>query len=100
MKRQYIPIEGQSELVKDISSGAVLNINSDAINKARMRKVREAEKEKELVELKNDISEIKQMLSQLTKKMVEPNKFLSRTMHQISGMNHHMLTTQRILTIM
>jgi uncharacterized membrane protein YgaE (UPF0421/DUF939 family) len=73
MKRQYIPIEGQSELVKDISSGAVLNINSDAINKARMRKVREAEKEKELVELKNDISEIKQMLSQLTKKMVEPN---------------------------
>jgi uncharacterized membrane protein YgaE (UPF0421/DUF939 family) len=71
MKRQYIPIEGQSELVKDISSGAVLNINSDAINKARMRKVREAEKEKELVELKNDISEIKQMLSQLTKKMVE-----------------------------
>jgi len=73
MKRQYIPIEGQSELVKDISSGAVLNINSDAINKARMRKVREAEKEKELVELKNDVSEIKQMLSQLTKKMVEPN---------------------------
>jgi|TARA_R110000823_G_scaffold290960_3_gene409258 hypothetical protein len=73
MKRQYIPIEGQSELVKDISSGAILNINSDAINKARMRKVREAEKEKELVELKNDVSEIKQMLSQLTKKMVEPN---------------------------
>jgi hypothetical protein len=73
MKRQYIPIEGQSELVKDISSGAILNINSDAINKARMRKVREDEKEKELVELKNDVSEIKQMLSQLTKKMVEPN---------------------------
>jgi len=73
MKRRYIPIEGQSELVKDISSGAILNINSDAINKARMRKVREAEKEKELVELKNDVSEIKQMLSQLTKKMVEPN---------------------------
>ena len=73
MKRQYIPIEGQSELVKDISSGAILNINSDAINKARMRKIREAEKEKELVELKNDVSEIKQMLSQLTKKMVEPN---------------------------
>lgn len=73
MKRRYIPIEGQSELVKDISSGAILNINSDAINKARMRKVLEAEKEKELVELKNDVSEIKQMLSQLTKKMVEPN---------------------------
>lgn len=73
MKRQYIQIEGQSELVKDISSGAILNVNNDSINKARARKTRAAEKEKELVELKNDVSEIKQMLSQLTKKMVEPN---------------------------
>ena len=73
MKRQYIQIEGQSALVKDISSGAVLNVNNDSINKARSRKIREAEKEKELVELKNDVSEIKKMLSALTKKMVESN---------------------------
>jgi|TARA_R110002074_G_scaffold182666_2_gene347667 hypothetical protein len=73
MKRQYIQIEGQSALVKDISSGAVLNVNNDSINKARSRKIREAEKEKELVELKNDVSEIKKMLSALTKKMVDQN---------------------------
>lgn len=73
MKRQYIQIEGQSALVKDISSGAVLNVNDDSINKARSRKIREAEKEKELVELKNDVSEIKKMLSALTKKMVDQN---------------------------
>jgi len=73
MKRQYIQIEGQSALVKDISSGAVLNVNNESINKARSRKIREAEKEKELAELKNDVSEIKQMLSALTKKMVDQN---------------------------
>ena len=49
MKRQYIQIEGQSALVKDISSGAILNVNNESINKARNRKIREAEKEKELV---------------------------------------------------
>jgi|TARA_B100001093_G_C26180065_1_gene739435 hypothetical protein len=73
MKRQYIQIEGQSALVKDISSGAILNVNNESINKARNRKIREAEKEKELVELKNDVSEIKKMLSALTKKMVDQN---------------------------
>ena len=73
MKRQHIQIEGQSALVKDISSGAILNVNNESINKARNRKIREAEKEKELVELKNDVSEIKKMLSALTKKMVDQN---------------------------
>tara|TARA_B100000768_G_scaffold39913_1_gene38781 strand:- start:60686 stop:60910 length:225 start_codon:yes stop_codon:yes gene_type:complete len=73
MKRQYIQIEGQSALVQDISSGAILNVNNESINKARNRKIREAEKEKELVELKNDVSEIKKMLSALTKKMVDQN---------------------------
>ena len=72
-KINSIKIQGHPNLVKDLNSGAILNINSDAINRARMKKKLDAEKEKELAELKNDVSEIKQMLAQITKKMVEPN---------------------------
>lgn len=68
-----IKIQGHPNLVKDLNSGAILNINSDAINRARIKKKLDAEKEKELAELKNDVSEIKQMLAQITKKMVESN---------------------------
>ena len=38
-----------------------------------MKKKLDAAKEKELVELKKDVSEIKKMLAQLTEKMVESN---------------------------
>lgn len=72
-KINSIKIQGHPNLVKDLNSGAILNINSDAINRARMKKKLDAEKEKELAELKNDVSEIKQMLAQITKKMVESN---------------------------
>lgn len=72
-KINSIKIQGHPNLVKDLNSGAILNINSDAINSARMKKKLDAEKEKELAELKNDVSEIKQMLAQITKKMVESN---------------------------
>lgn len=72
-KINSIKIQGHPHLVKDLNSGAILNINSDAINRARIKKKLDAEKEKELAELKNDVSEIKQMLAQITKKMVESN---------------------------
>jgi hypothetical protein len=72
-KINSIKIQGHPNLVKDLNSGAILNINSDAINRARIKKKLDAEKEKELAELKNDVSEIKQMLAQITKKMVESN---------------------------
>ncbi len=72
-KINSIKIQGHPHLVKDLNSGAILNINSDAINRARMKKKSDAEKEKELAELKNDVSEIKQMLAQITKKMVDQN---------------------------
>ena len=72
-KVDYIKIQGHPSLIKDLSTGAILNINNDAIVQARMKKSREKEKEKELIELKNDVSEIKKMLIELSKKMVEQN---------------------------
>ena len=68
-----VKVNGHPNLVKDLASGAILNIDNDAMNMARMKKKSDAAKEKELVELKNDVSEIKKMLAQLTEKMVESN---------------------------
>jgi|TARA_R110002074_G_scaffold1317_2_gene7837 hypothetical protein len=68
-----VKIDGHPNLVKDLSSGAIINIDDESINKARMKKQRIVVQEKEMIELKNDVSEIKQMLAQLTKKMVESN---------------------------
>ena len=64
-------MKGHPSLVKDINTGAVLNINSDAIEKARMRKKKETKREEDISELKNDVYEIKKMLTELSKKMVE-----------------------------
>ena len=48
-----VKVNGHPNLVKDLASGAILNIDNDAINMARMKKKLDAAKEKELVELKN-----------------------------------------------
>lgn len=72
-KVEYVKIQGHPNLAKDLKSGAILNINNESITLARMKKKREKEKEEELIELKNDVSEIKKMLTELSKKMVESN---------------------------
>ena len=72
-KVDYVKIQGHPNLAKDLETGAILNINSDAVKMARLRKKNAVDKEKELAELKNDVSEIKQMIAELTKKMVEQN---------------------------
>ena len=52
-----IKVEGHGDLVKDESSGAVLNIDRAQIAQARFRKKQWKEKEDELASIKNDISE-------------------------------------------
>jgi len=69
----YVKIQGHSNLVKDMKTGAILNVDNETITKARAKKKREQVAEEELIELKNDVSDIKKMLLELTKKMVESN---------------------------
>ena len=70
--KKYMKVDGQPGLVRDKTSGAILNINSNEIRQARKRKkVWQEEKEKterlsnEVANLKNDMTEIKSLLKQV-----------------------------------
>ena len=65
----YVKVEGHSSLVRDIDTGAILNINKDEINAARKRKLERRQKEQEIVDLKNEVGEIKNMLKKLIEKL-------------------------------
>jgi len=65
----YKNVEGYSNLVRDTSTNAILNINKDEISAARKRKLERRQKEQEIVDLKNEVGEIKNMLNKLIEKL-------------------------------
>ncbi len=74
--KTMIPVEGHGDLARDPETGAVMNINSDKIRQSRERKRIARERIKEEQELKakvegleSDISDMKNMLSQLIEKL-------------------------------
>lgn len=67
--KHYIPVKGYKDLVRDSRSGAIININSSAHLKAVKLKQENLAKKREYENLKNDVSEIKEMLSQLLTKV-------------------------------
>ena len=71
-----IPVEGRPGLARDPRSGAVLNINSTEIRAAKARKIamaQEEERKKQLFadveELKEDMSDIKELLLTIKEKL-------------------------------
>lgn len=64
----YKPVDGHPGLIKN-EQGIVLNTNKDEIAAARARKEARKQKEKELDELKNDVSELKGMMKQILEKL-------------------------------
>ena len=64
-RERYIQVEGNSGLVSDRTTGAILNANSTEIQKARLKKNKEKQQEQEIQELKKDVSEIKVLLTKL-----------------------------------
>tara|TARA_B100002019_G_scaffold249139_1_gene228361 strand:- start:600 stop:812 length:213 start_codon:yes stop_codon:yes gene_type:complete len=65
----YANIEGHSGYVKDKRTGAVLNTNNEEIEAARKRKADRLNKDKELNDLKNEVSDIKKMLTKIVEKL-------------------------------
>ena len=64
-RERYIQVEGNSGLVRDRTTGAILNANSTEIQKARLKKNKDKQQEQEIQELKKDVSEIKVLLTKL-----------------------------------
>ena len=65
----YIKVEGHRDLIRDNDSGAILNINKDEISAARRRKLERRQKEKEFEDLKNEVGDIKNMLTKIIEKL-------------------------------
>jgi len=62
---KLIPVENHPNLMKDKNSGAIVNVNREAISAARMRKKKKEEDKERIGKLENDVTEIKQLLLQL-----------------------------------
>ena len=65
----FIKVDGHSGLVRDTSTNAILNINKDDIAAARKRKLERRKKEQEFEDLKNEVGDIKNMLTKIIEKL-------------------------------
>lgn len=64
-RKGFVAVEGHSGLVKDMSTGAILNTNSEEIRRARESKKRMLEKKAAEQAMQNDVAELKQEFSEL-----------------------------------
>lgn len=72
---EFVSVEGNSFLKKNLTTGVVINTNEQELKAARERRKQrmlkietEAAKEKEIENMKSEISDIKAMLQQLLEK--------------------------------
>lgn len=66
---RYIKVRDNPDLVRDVKSGAILNINEEMILKSRERKRKKQQEQEEFQKMKSDINDIKELLSILIKKI-------------------------------
>ncbi len=66
---QYIPVEGNKDLVRDPNTGAILNTNKKAYFRAVQEKQRRNQEQSEYDSLKTEVAELKSMLAQLLEKV-------------------------------
>jgi hypothetical protein len=76
MDDKMIKVEGFNDLVRDPTTGAILNINKSEIETAREQKrlrrqkeLEEAELRESVSKLENEMGEIKNLLSRLVEKL-------------------------------
>jgi hypothetical protein len=62
-------VEGNPSLIRDLNNGAILNTDSVTIKKAKEAKAVRNKNKEELIEIKNDVSELKLMLQQILEKL-------------------------------
>ena len=62
---KYIQVEGNSNLVRDGNTGAIININTIEMRQARIRKQNQKNQQDEIKSLRNELSEMKQLLNKL-----------------------------------
>ena len=64
-----LKVEGHNGYLKDTNSGMVYNNNMSEIEAARMRKAQKKQQEDDINNLKNEVSDIKKMLTKIVEKL-------------------------------
>lgn len=65
---RFVQVEHHPDLVRDLETGAILNINTDNIRKQKEILQQKRRERQEIDQLKNDVGEIKSLLQQLLEK--------------------------------
>ncbi len=65
MDNRFIKVDGHNDLVRDRNSGAILNINANAMTAARERKKLFNDRQEEIDGIKSDVADIKNILMKL-----------------------------------
>lgn len=66
--KKYLKVEGSQTLVRDTNSNAILNTDTATINAAREAKRFRKSRDNEIIELKNELREMKDLIKQLIEK--------------------------------
>jgi len=67
--KNYLKVEGSQTLVRDTSTQAILNTDKKTINQAREAKRLRQSQNNEVVELRNEVREMKDLINKLIEKL-------------------------------
>ena len=62
-------VDGHSSLIRDMNVGRIVNVDDNEYNKYIMVKRKREQDEQEFINLKSEVSEIKNILNQLLEKL-------------------------------
>ena len=65
----FVKVDGHEGYVKNTETGVVLNVNKTEIEAARKRKALKKQQEEDINNLKNEVSDIKNMLGKIIEKL-------------------------------
>jgi hypothetical protein len=71
MKTKYKKVEGDAYLHKDVLSGAIINTNEKEIERARIRKKQRMKRKQEEERLKEEVSQLRSDIADLTQLVKE-----------------------------
>lgn len=69
MKKNLIQVEGSNDYRRDPTTGAILNVNRSRIEMERAAADKKKKEREEIDTLKQDVNEIKLMLSKIAEKL-------------------------------
>lgn len=64
-----VKVENNESFVRDLNTGAIININSTKAEMVRKKKAARLRQQQEISELKGEVAEIKELLNKLIEKL-------------------------------